>query len=156
DYHVSTNISSELTGNTLLYYAVKQNSDMVKIVLNTCENTTQLNINRKNKQSRTPLLCAADLNDVDIVLLLLQHGANIHDKNLLHHTPLIIALFNNNMALTTLLLEHQANVNDVTQDGWSALCIATYYSTATMVQLLLQYNANKHYHLTQDSEIDSR
>ena len=48
----------------------------------------EVNLNSKNKEFLTPLHVAADKSHVDVVEILLKHGANVNSPDCLGQTPL--------------------------------------------------------------------
>ena len=89
-------------------------------------------------------------NIIDIVNLLLEHGADVNLTNNRGRTALMLAARNSNkdsnVETVKLLLEYGANVNVVNNDRMTALMLAACYSNEDSnietVKLLLEHRAN--------------
>ncbi|MCB1193799.1 MAG: ankyrin repeat domain-containing protein [Leptospiraceae bacterium] len=64
----------------------------------------------------TPLQKVIELNKMEFIRVIVEHGANVNQGN-----PLLTAIEKNNIELIKLLVEHGANYNARDQDGNSCL-----------------------------------
>lgn len=79
---------------------------------------------------------------IEVIRLLLEHGADpeIRDSN--GHTPLHTAAFHdNNVEIIRLLLKHGANVNTLDKEGETALSHASKQNNAKVAALLREFGA---------------
>ena len=92
----------------------------------------------------TPLSLASYEGDVEIVTLLLDHGADIgmYNNNQYGTTALIEAAQKGNVDIVKLLLERGADVNQRDKYGDPALNWATYYGHIEVVKSLIEMNAD--------------
>ena len=70
----------------------------------------------------SPLMHA--VNDLEIVKLLISHGADIHQRNFRGATPLMGAAGAGDIAVVRYLIERGADVNARDNDGYTALVYA--------------------------------
>ena len=89
------------------------------------------------RDSMTPLLWAAQANDVEIARLLLDAGADANRGNRYGITPLWLGATNRSPALVALLLEHGAEATAALPHGETALMAAARSGDAESIQLLL-------------------
>ena len=99
-------------------------------------------INSIDKNGLTPLQLAVQNQDIENVILLLEHGANPNQNSPLEDAPLIIAVRNNNVGIASKLLEEGANVNILDRQEQSVLKIATNFKAEKCLELLLEYGAH--------------
>jgi hypothetical protein len=93
-----------------------------------------------NEKQRTVLHHAAETNDLDLMALLIQHGANmeIHDEEGL--TALMVAAVHNNLgAVRMLLVFGRADPNTMDHYGRTALHCAARYSENGIVKVLIKF-----------------
>ncbi len=90
----------------------------------------------------TPLLWAANKNDLDLVQKLLQAGANPNVKNSLGSAPLLEAVFNANTAMVKALLDAGADANIAGADGQTPLMLIARTGDVEAAKLLLAKGAN--------------
>jgi len=102
-------------GDTILIIASRKGfTSIVKEILEyskgkmETENTSVLNLEQKNSYGCTALMEAARFGRVDIVALLLDHGANLESKNFLGETALIRAACYTQDGVVNLLLARGA------------------------------------------------
>jgi ankyrin repeat protein len=98
-------------------------------------------VNAKSGSYRTPLRAASYKGHIDVVRVLLDHGANVNttDKK---DTPLISAYRGGHLEIMRLLLEHGADVDVWCNSNDLVLRYASRNGQAEVVQLLLRHNAN--------------
>jgi len=109
--------------NTPLFEAVKSDDiELVRKLLNDGENTDNnnnnnggkvvyYNVNAEDPKGLTPLIEATLIGNVDLVKLLLLHGAKAQPLPGFRHTPLRAACLTGNTELITLLIEQGADPN---------------------------------------------
>lgn len=73
---------------------------------------------------RTPLHCAADRGCVDVILVLLDRGADLEAVDKHGLTPLHGAAFKGNSGAVSALLDHGANIDAVDDGGATPLSLA--------------------------------
>jgi ankyrin repeat protein len=97
------------------------------------------------KYGRTALHLAAMNGHLEIVKLLLEHGADVNAKTKegYGYTALHSAASNGHLEIVKLLLEHGADVNAKTKyGGYTALHSATMNGHLEIVKLLLEHGAD--------------
>jgi len=99
-------------------------------------------INHEDKWGDTPLMDAIFNDDIELVKLLLSHGAKVNHVDKAGLTPLIVASQRGNPAMVKLLLKKKANVNHKDQHDRTALYNAVGYGHENIVKLLLDAGAN--------------
>jgi hypothetical protein len=123
------------------------------------EIATGLNINEAYERRQTypyylkadtivsPLICAAESDNVKVVEVLLKHGANVNGKGVDGKTALMGAVNRRNFAMAEMLIKSGANVNAQDNNGDSVLEYASNGSCSAdgekMVKYLLQNGANR-------------
>lgn len=101
-------------------------------------------INQGNDIGYTPLMAAAREGFVDMVKLLIDHGANVNAATTnLGDTALTLAItYSPPNEIVDLLIQRRANVNHVTLTGSSPLTQAAWTGNAHAVRLLLERGAD--------------
>jgi ankyrin repeat protein len=99
-------------------------------------------LNSPARDGMTPLLWAAQTNDLAIARLLLEAGADANLGNRYGITPLWLAATNRSPALVRLLLEHGAEASAGLPHGETPLMAAARAGDAESIQLLLDAGAN--------------
>jgi ankyrin repeat protein len=99
-------------------------------------------INAAEADGSTPLLWAANLNDIDLASRLLKAGANPKVRNRLGSTPLGEAALNSNTGMIQALLDAGADPNAPGADGQTALMVIARTSNVAAAKLLLDKGAN--------------
>lgn len=90
--------------NGKLIKAIKKgNIDLVKSLIN------PENINSSNELGFTPLMVASSAGNLEIVILLLNAGANVNQMSNNHFSALILAINKKNLEVTQILLDYGAN-----------------------------------------------
>jgi tankyrase len=92
----------------------------------------------------TPLHLAAHYGNLDIVKLLLDHGADIEavSRNAIANTPISAAAWGNHLEIVGCLLDHGANVNAINRWGATALHRAVDANRKPLAELLLTRGAD--------------
>ncbi|KAN0069115.1 hypothetical protein V8E54_012744, partial [Elaphomyces granulatus] len=99
-------------------------------------------VNRRDKDGRTPLSYAASNGHEAVVKLLLDNNADIESKDHDSRTPLLYAAWNGHEAVVKLLLDNNANIESKDHDGRTPLLYAAWCGYEAVVKLLLDNNAN--------------
>ena len=105
--------------------------------------TRALDVNAKVHYNWTPLFAASRNGHVDVVQVLLDHGANVNAQDIYDQSPLYWASYERHVKVVQLLLEHGANVN--TQDNYNnytPLHWASYWGNLEITRLLLDHGAD--------------
>jgi len=110
------NVITNNNYSTPLIIAIKTNSPNVKRFID-----KGMHLETRNIQGDTPLICAIDENNEEIIHLLLAKGVNINARDYTGATPLIRAIQKNNKKIIHLLLDKGANVNAVDYEGRTPL-----------------------------------
>lgn len=98
-----------------------------------------LNIEARMGKSRiTALYSAAREGHEDVVIALLDAGADLNSRSSNGATPLIAACQRGRRGVVTILLERGADINTMTDDGRTCLYIASSKNDVNMLSLLLQ------------------
>lgn len=92
------------------------------------------------------LLSAITNRDKDVVLQLLQNGANANESDVLQSTPLSCAARTGDVALCQLLLDYGAKVDS--NLGFSPLVSAVFSRSVAVLELLLTHGATVDLQLT--------
>jgi len=94
-------------------------------------------------EGHTALTLATETGDANMVLFLLQQGANIDVENRRSRLPpLAYATLHNHSLITRVLLEHGANPNQVDNDKFTVLARAAHACNAESTRMLLEYGAD--------------
>jgi ankyrin repeat protein len=91
---------------------------------------------------KTPLHIAVEFNQVSIVTLLLEMGADVNSINALDETPLKVAVKHGLNDIAAILLFNGADVENPDSLGRTILFWAISKENASLVNLLLEHNAN--------------
>jgi ankyrin repeat protein len=104
----------------------------------------QMDVNAKDDDHEigwSPLLLAARSGHLDLVRLLLKHGAEVNAKSKSEQTPLHGACWNGHASVAKLLCDHGANSNAKNRFGQTPLHWAAHYGHADVVRVLLAEGA---------------
>nr|XP_060640140.1 B-cell lymphoma 3 protein [Anolis sagrei ordinatus] len=109
-----------------------------------------LDLEARNFEGLTPLHVAVGTSDHNMVLALLEHGADVDAVDIKSgRSPLLHAVENNNLEMVELLLKHGANVNAQSYGGNTALHAASGRGLLDTLRLLVRNGADgslKNYH----------
>lgn len=138
---------SKSKNNALLYDSEKINFifdikdkkyKKVELFLSKCED-----INFVLKDNNTPLFYAIDLDDLKVVKLLIEHGANIYHINSNLETALHIAVKRDTVKITSYLLEEGVKISNKDRYGNTALFYAKQNANNEIIELLNYYEKNQ-------------
>lgn len=100
------------------------------------------NIQIRDHDGRTPLVCAVTYGNVGLARLLLEKGANVEDADDNGRTPLMCAATNGNVDLAKLLLHYNADVHVCNNRRRTALHFAAVNNCVNVAKLLLDHEAS--------------
>lgn len=98
----------------------------------------------------TPLYTATEEGNLDVVELLIRHGADVNrapegiisrDLHIEHQTPLLIACMRNHEAIIRRLIESGANVNVTSERGSSPFLAICQHNNVELARLLIDRGA---------------
>jgi ankyrin repeat protein len=98
-------------------------------------------VHREDHSGQTPLITACILAYIDMVKILLTHGANINHQAKNGDSALFTAVLQKEIEIVEYLIERGANVNIVTKQGDSSLIMAS-RNRLDIVELLVTHGAN--------------
>ncbi|KAG7667838.1 hypothetical protein Ndes2526B_g01761 [Nannochloris sp. 'desiccata'] len=125
---------------TVLHLAVEEGEEeMVKFLLE--EFGGEVKIDVEDFDGRTALHYALEVQEIDMVSLLLQHGADATKGCKDFASPLHVASQQGEIESIKALLAHGAEVNTADQQGWTPLMLATRNGKTVAVKALLQAGA---------------
>ena len=143
--------------NLPLFEAVKSNNiQLVQSLLQGGQQQTNYNVNAEDAQGITPIIEASLLGNIEMVELLILHGAYAQPQPGFRHTPLRAACLTANIPLIKLLVDRGADVNAKSEGGRKPLMGACYLRpqydampnrqelSFNTVRLMLQLGANPH------------
>ena len=100
-------------------------------------------INEKDREKDTAIMKACrDCNNINVVVFLLENGANINVRDTIDQTPIIIAAFNGCRDIVKMLLDAGANIEHKNDQGENALISAVQEGHIDTVKLLLDAGAD--------------
>ena len=106
------------------------------------ESGASTELNAHGRDGMTPLLWAAQANDLEIARLLLRAGADANLGNRYGITPLWLAATNRSPSLVTLLLEHGADASVGMPHGETPVMAAARSGDAESIRLLIAAGAD--------------
>lgn len=136
---VSCTNNSASKGDELLYFVLSGDLNKTEELIN-----AGVNINYQNSPLRTGVLHACLSNkveNVEMLALLLQKGADINMQNSEGSTSLKYAVVNNHIASIKLLLENGADMNLKDRYGSTAVNLLDADKDADIVKLLNDYSS---------------
>jgi ankyrin repeat protein len=95
-------------------------------------------VNGADDEGNTPLMCAAEDGDMDMLQVVLEAGADVKAKTASGRTAL---LFSSNVEILTTLIKAGADVNASDTDGRTALLNFAEAADADAVQVLVKAGA---------------
>ncbi|XP_016971908.1 ankyrin-3 [Drosophila rhopaloa] len=124
-------------GETPLHLAARANqTDVIRILLRSAK------VDAIAREGQTPLHVASRLGNINIIMLILQHGAEINAMTKDNYTALHIAAKEGQYDVVQMLLENGAKLDAVTKKGFTPLHLASKYGKQKIVALLLKKGAS--------------
>lgn len=96
----------------------------------------------QSEDEKTPLMCAAEFNGVDVVEFLIERGASLETQDKRGLTPFLHAVIGSKMRNIKRLMELGANIFKTTNRRISAVHLAARNGDTEVVRLLLQHDVN--------------
>jgi len=123
----------------LFYACASGHADIVSLLLH---QENQKNLHERDLEGRTPLHCAAMVDRIGIIKILIQHGLDPNAQDNSGCPPLHFAAYGGLVHCMNVLLENKAKVDTQDQDGVTALHMASRTGNLDAVKLLVtRYNA---------------
>lgn len=116
-------------------------NDYEKIAL-ICQSRPQPNINVPDASGMSPLMRACAMAREDIVITLLECGADVNFRNSANRTSLMLACLVGNLKVIKTLVEHKANLKLRDRSGASCLHYAIDSNNQEVVRYLLKHDAD--------------
>ena len=125
-------------GHTALHLAAKQDAYLTRDVL-----SHGFDINVRNINGETPLMCAVDAENIETVTLLLKDHADVNAVNDQQGTCLHLAASRDESgSMTRLLLKRDPDVEIMDGDGLTPLFLAAFTGNDAVVRQLLKFGAD--------------
>lgn len=130
------NINTKTEESNLLADAVlNEKADVVSFLLARGADTN-IRLTGDSEASLSPVSYAASRDNLEILKILLSHGAEIEDPEA-DHRPIWWAIFHRNIDMARLFIENGVNLSPETSGAWP-LCEAVSTGHAGMVMLMLE------------------
>ncbi|KAJ5679027.1 hypothetical protein N7462_007271 [Penicillium macrosclerotiorum] len=129
----------DAAGETIVHRAVIGESLEILRLFSSVSNGIDFDVERKDKS--TPLHLAAAAGVKEIVIFLLDHGAQVERVCEPYGTVLMAAVLSLKTDVVQLLLDKGANLNTIVNDHGTALCVAARAGAEKVVRLLLNRDA---------------
>ncbi|BCS19449.1 ankyrin repeat domain-containing protein [Aspergillus puulaauensis] len=130
------NINTQPNGTSLLADAVlNEKADVVSFLLARGADIN-IRLTGDSETSLSPVSYAASRDNLEILKILLSHGADIEDPEA-NHRPIWWAIFHRNLDMARLFIENGANLSPEMPGAWP-LCEAASTGHAGMVRLMLE------------------
>ncbi len=123
-------------GEHALLLAVREPSPKVIAVLMAWP---KIQVETRNRQDESPLMLAALKGMTELVIQLLDKGADVNKPG---WTPLHYAATAGHVQIMNILLEHHAYIDAASPNGSTPLMMAAMYGTPSAVKLLLEAGAD--------------
>ncbi|CAD8196387.1 unnamed protein product [Paramecium octaurelia] len=101
-----------------------------------------LDVDTKGLDDWTALHFASNEGNLDIVNILLKHGATVDALTKFSRTPFFLTVMQNFIECANVLLQHNANINIQDKDGNTPLHIASQMGSTDMIAFLLEKKAD--------------
>jgi len=91
---------------------------------------------------KSPLSCAISVNNLELVKLLIDHGADVNKKDEFEDEPLVHAIKTGNNDIIKYLIDHDANIDqDIDKTIYTPLYYAIQMENEEIVQYLIDHGA---------------
>lgn len=97
-------------------------------------------VDKPGQLGNTALMLAASIARVDMVQLLLTHGADVSEENNKEQTALLLATKNGCLEIVRIILTAGADVNSTDESGDTALIVAVKNADEAMLSLVLEFH----------------
>ena len=111
--------------------------DYVKLLLK-----AEVDVNTKDRNGVTALMCACATEKEDLVRILIEARADVNAKDKWEDTALMRACVNKNSSIIRLLIKAGINVNAANDYGWTALMYASRDNYKNSIILLIEAGAD--------------
>ena len=115
------------------------NLAQLRVILANNNNFAEMTL---DEQGTTPLQVATNHNNLTMIKLLINSGANVSRTNRQGMGPLHNACLNNNTEIATTLIRHKADVNKPNQNGLTPLHLASKQGNEEIVNLIIKTGTN--------------
>ncbi|XP_050306187.1 protein fem-1 homolog CG6966 isoform X2 [Anthonomus grandis grandis] len=144
---VSMLVAAKTSGATPLVIACRNGHyDVAEYLIEKCqadiEQPGSVNFDGETIEGAPPLWCAAAAGHVDIVKLLVSHGAKVNTTTRTNSTPLRAACFDGHLEIVKYLVQHGADIEIANKHGHTCLMIACYKGNIKIVRYLLSLKAS--------------
>ena len=92
--------------------------------------------------SKSALMNAASMGDIETVQKLVKNGANINEKDRSGYTPLIWAIYSNKVEAVKAFIQMGADIEIQDKSGYTPLILAVSWSHSDIAKLLIEKHAN--------------
>ena len=96
----------------------------------------------QNKDGETPLHLASQYEEVEVVRMLIERGADVSAQNKEGETPLHRALEYGNVGVVRMLIESGTDVSAQNKDGMTPLHLASLHRRVEAVRMLIEHGAD--------------
>jgi len=139
------------SGQTLLMMACyKKSYSLVKGLLNegteidmSNSNTVTINVNTVDYQNNSALIISCQQQDINLIQLLLKHGAKVNQVNDRGESALHIACKNNNEEMVKCLIENGADINQKDHQQRTPLFYTYQHGNHNLIQYIKEKIGNK-------------
>lgn len=122
------------SGSSFLHYAIASSAFSEDVVMDLIRRN--IDINKLDRDKRSPLECCCEYNRYNIAKVLLEKGAIVNTIDRWGNNPLWRATFNRNAELVELLMRYGANPQNVNKAGKTPLDFAKQINNEKLIELL--------------------
>ncbi|KAH1026419.1 hypothetical protein HUJ05_000091 [Dendroctonus ponderosae] len=144
---VSMLVAAKTSGATPLVIACRNGHyDVAEYLIERChadiEQPGSVIFDGETIDGAPPLWCAAAAGHMEIVKLLISHGAEVNTITRTNSTPLRAACFDGHLEIVKYLVQHGADIEVANKHGHTCLMIACYKGNIKIVRYLLSLKAS--------------
>lgn len=144
---VSMLVAAKTLGATPLVIACRNGHyDVAEYLIERChadlEQPGSVMFDGETIEGAPPLWCAAAAGHLDIVKLLISHGAKVNTTTRTNSTPLRAACFDGHLEIVKYLVQHGADIEVANRHGHTCLMIACYKGHIRIAKYLLSLKAS--------------